>query len=74
MNVLIQIVQLVPVLITAIKAIEDAIPGKGVGEAKLAAIRGILEQADAAYTELWPKLQGVVGVLVGLFNATIWKK
>lgn len=74
MNVLIQIVQLVPVLINAIKAIEEAIPGKGAGEAKLAAIRGILEQADASYNEIWPKLQGVIGVLVALFNATAWKK
>ena len=70
MNQLIAIFQFVPVLVEAIKAIEAAVPGAGKGEQKLAAIREILEQVDASYSALWPKLSGIVGVLVKLFNAT----
>jgi hypothetical protein len=64
------IINLIPALIAAIKAIEQAIPGAGQGEAKLAAVRGILESVDSAYVDLWPKLQAIVGVLVRLMNKT----
>lgn len=69
------ILQLIPALIAAIKAIEDAIPGSGQGEQKLSAIRGILEAVDASATKLWPQISSVIGVLVGLFNSTgVFKK
>ena len=64
------ILQLIPALIVAIKAIEAAIPGSGKGAEKLEAIRQTLEIADSATATLWPKLQGVIGVLVSLFNKT----
>ncbi len=70
MQTLLTIAQLLPAIIAAIKAIEDAIPGQGQGEAKLAAVRGIIEAVDASYKNLWPQLQPVIGVLVGLFNKT----
>ena len=70
MQTLILIVQLLPALISAIKAIEEAIPGTGQGEAKLAAVRGIIEAVDTGYKNLWPQIQPVIGVLVGLFNKT----
>ncbi len=70
MQAIIAIVQLLPALIAAIKAIEEAIPGQGQGEAKLAAVRGIIEAVDAGYKGLWPQIQPVIGVLVGLFNKT----
>jgi len=70
MQALLTIVQLLPAIIAAIKAIEEAIPGSGQGEAKLAAVRGIIEAVDASYKNLWPQLQPVIGVLVGLFNKT----
>lgn len=70
MQAIIIIVQLLPALIAAIKAIEEAIPGQGQGEAKLAAVRGIIEAVDAGYKGLWPQIQPVIGVLVGLFNKT----
>ena len=64
-----------PILISAIKAIEEAIPGEGKGEQKLAAVRGILEGITAAtgsanFAALWPMLEGVAKVLVTAFNAT----
>lgn len=68
MNTVIAILQLLPALITAIKAIEDAIPGAGQGEQKLAAVRAILEAVDSGVAKLWPQISSVIGVLVGLFN------
>ena len=44
--------------------------GAGQGEAKLAAVRGIIEAVDTGYKNLWPQIQPVIGVLVGLFNKT----
>lgn len=70
MQTLILIAQLLPALIAAIKAIEEAIPGAGQGEAKLAAVRGIIEAVDTGYKNLWPQIQPVIAVLVGLFNKT----
>lgn len=64
------ILGLIPSLITAIKAIEEAIPGQGQGEAKLTAIRKILEITDAGIAALWPTLAKVIGVVVDLFNKT----
>jgi len=70
MSNIIAILQLIPALIAAIKAIEAAIPGSGQGEAKLAAIRESLEVADAKASEIWPKIEAVVGIFVALFNKT----
>jgi hypothetical protein len=75
MNAVIIILQLIPALIAAMRAIEEAIPGTGKGEEKLAAIRGILEAVDSGASKYWPQIQSVIGVLVGLFNATgVFKK
>ena len=70
MNAITTILQLIPALIAAIKAIEEAIPGQGQGEAKLAAIRAILEAVDAGIAKLWPQIGSTIGVLVGLMNST----
>lgn len=64
------ILNLLPALITAMKAIEEAIPGQGKGEDKLAAIRAILEATNSQVGTLWPTIQTVIGVLVSLFNKT----
>ena len=64
------ILNLLPALITAMKAIEEAIPGQGKGEDKLAAIRAILEATNAQIGALWPTVQTVIGILVALFNKT----
>lgn len=64
------ILNLLPALIVAMKAIEEAIPGQGKGEDKLAAIRAILEATNAQIGALWPTIQTVIGVLVSLFNKT----
>jgi len=64
------VLQLLPSIITAIRAIEEAIPGKGLGEMKLAAIREILESASGQVSMIWPLIEKAIGVLVGLFNKT----
>jgi len=70
MNAITTILQLIPALIVAIKAIEDAIPGQGAGEAKLSAIRQMLEAIDGGIGKMWPQIAATIGVLVGLFNST----
>ena len=70
MNTVIIILQLLPALIQAMRAIEEAIPGTGKGEEKLSAIRAILEAVDSGAAKYWPQIQSVIGVLVGLFNRT----
>lgn len=75
MNALTIILKLIPAIIAVVKAIEESIPGEGQGEKKLAAVRQILEIADANIAELWPKIASIVGVLVGLLNSTgVFKK
>lgn len=70
MNAIVTIFNLIPAIIAALKAIEDAIPGEGKGEQKLAAVRAMLEAVDSGIGKLWPQISGVVGVLVKLFNDT----
>lgn len=68
---------MLPLIIDAIKTIEAAIPGEGKGEAKLAAVRGILESAYnisndtlGKFDDLWPAIASVIGILVQAFNKT----
>lgn len=64
------IFQLLPAIIAAMKAIEEAIPGAGQGEAKLAAVRQMIEAVDTSIGKMWPQIASVVAVLVTLFNST----
>lgn len=64
------VLKLLPAIIVAIKAIEEAIPGSGQGEQKLAAIRAIMEAANGNLAAYWPLIQTTIGVLVGIFNKT----
>lgn len=64
------LLQLLPAIITAIKAIEEAIPGKGQGELKLAAIREIIESVSGQVITLWPYIEKAISVLVSMFNKT----
>jgi len=75
MGIIMQVLQLLPALIAAIKAVEDAIPGSGKGEQKLEAIRQILITVDDSVGAIWPKIQAVIGVVVNLLNTTgVFKK
>ena len=63
------ILNLLPAIIAAIKAIEAAIPGSGQGKAKLDAVLEIIQTIDSNLTPLIPQITGVVSVLVKLFNS-----
>jgi hypothetical protein len=63
------VLSLLPAIIEAIKAIEEAIPGQGKGEQKLAAIRGIVAASYEQAAAIMPILERVIGVLVDTFNA-----
>lgn len=66
--------KLLPIIIQVIKAVEEAIPGKGQGEAKLAAVREMLELVYEKTDDFWPEISKLIGVLVKMFNATGWAK
>ena len=75
MDKILMVIKLLPALIEAIKVLESLIPGVGQGEQKLVALRGILEAIDSNVKDLWPSIEKVVGVLVGVFNNTgVFKK
>lgn len=70
MNALLAILQALPAIIAAIKAVEQAVPGQGQGKAKLDAVLGLVSAAESAFTQYLPQLNSVIGTLVTLFNAT----
>lgn len=76
------ILSMMPILIGAIKAVEEAIPGSGAGETKIITIRTIIEAAYSTandvvvrFDDLWPALKRTIDGLVAAFNARgIFKK
>lgn len=64
------ILKLLPAIVAGIKALEDAIPGQGKGEQKLAALREILELVDGTVSSVWPQIASVVAILVKTMNAS----
>jgi hypothetical protein len=70
MATLLMILNLIPALIKAIAAIEEALPVAGAGKEKLGAIKEIIETTYEAGATLWPPIEKVIGILVGLFNKT----
>lgn len=75
MKTFLLIVQLIPALISLVKEIEAVIPQGGQGQAKLAAVRGIMEATYDGVTEIWPAVEKVVSTLINLFNTTgLFKK
>jgi len=70
------IIQLLPLIIQIIDALEDAFPSKGQGSVKLAALKSIVESVyssansvTASFDQIWPMLQGTVSALVSAKNA-----
>lgn len=71
------VLSLFPLLVETVKAIEAAIPQGGQGQAKLEAVRVVLESAYKAATDmsvtfetLWPMLSQTVAAIVTMLNAT----
>ena len=70
MDKILEVFKLIPVIIELMKAIEQAIPGESKGEAKLVAVREILEIMDVGTKNLWPQISLIISVLVKTFNTT----
>jgi hypothetical protein len=66
----IAILQLVPAIIDAMRALEEAVPGKDQGGEKSAAIKGILEATNSQIGTYWPIIQKTIDILAGFFNKT----
>ena len=64
------IIQAIPLVIQAIKAIEAAIPQQGQGQAKLDAVLNIITAVNAELQQYLPQLTAIIGTLVSLFNKT----
>lgn len=65
-----QLLQIIPAIITAIKAVESAVPGSGKGKEKLDAIIAVATAANDTLNQSVPQLTNIVGILVKLFNLT----
>jgi hypothetical protein len=70
------LLELLPLIIQTIRAVEEAIPGQGKGEAKLALVRTTLEAAHAVandmklpFESLWPQVNSIVNRTVSVFNS-----
>lgn len=66
---------LFPLIIQTVQVIETAFPSGGQGKAKLELVRGALESAYKAesdvqlkFEQLWPTLEKVVAGIVNVFN------
>lgn len=68
MKTIMLVLQLIPAVIAALRAIEEAIPGTGKGEQKLAMVREVLESVSADSKEMWPVIESAIGVIVKYFN------
>lgn len=69
MDKVIRLLQLLPAIFTAVKAIEEALPQEGAGRDKLEMLRTIMESAYPAVVDLWSAIEKTVAVIVGVFNA-----
>ena len=76
------LIQLLPVVIEAIQAIEAAFPAGGQGQVKMELIKSTVQgaysaatDATAAFDTLWTPLQSMISSVVGVFNSTgLFKK
>ena len=64
----IAILNLIPAIIAAMKALEEAVPGKDLGGEKSAAIKAILEATNAQIATYWPMIQKGIDILAAFFN------
>lgn len=68
---------LLPLVVQAVKTVEEAIPVSGAGPQKLEMVRSMLqsaintaEQIGPTFEQLWPALQRLVESTVSAFNVT----
>lgn len=71
------VLSLFPVIVQAVKTVEEMFPAGGLGAEKLAIVREMLEAAYAmatdisgAFEQIWPTVQKIIDTVVGIFNRT----
>lgn len=69
MDKIITVLRLLPAIVAAVKALEEALPVSGQGKNKLAALREIMVNVDAGVTAIWPMVETAVAAVVSLMNA-----
>lgn len=75
MKTLLVILQLLPALIDALRAIESIWPEAGKGAEKLAMLKELMEKIYPAINDVWPAIENTIAILVALFNKNgIFKK
>ena len=68
--VVFEVMKLVPAIIDAMKALENAVPESGYGTDKKNALHDILAAINENIDKYWPTIEKVVTVLANLFNKT----
>lgn len=69
MQTLLQILNLLPAIITTVRAVETALPAPSAGNAKLNMVLGLLQTTGEVADGLLPEIAKAVGVIVTAFNA-----
>lgn len=62
------VLELLPAIIAAIKAIEAVLPEANKGVEKLALVRGIITGTGDEATKNWPMIESTINKLVAFFN------
>ena len=70
MNSFIILMQALPAIIAAVKAVEAAVPMSGAGKAKLDAVLSIVTTAESSLSGMVPQITAIITTLVGLFNTS----
>ena len=68
LSIAISVLQLIPAIIKAMKALEEAIPEDNVGPLKLAVIRETLLAINDQVAEIWPYIEKAINAIVVVFN------
>jgi hypothetical protein len=69
------IIQLIPLILQLVKAVEDSIPEGGKGKDKLAFIHTVLTDACPQIADIWLTVEKIITSTVALYNATgVFKK
>jgi len=70
------VLELLPAILKAIGALEEALPESGKGKVKLDIIKATVESAYekgvnvlASFDAIWPTIESIVGKVVGIYNA-----
>ena len=75
MQLIINLLALIPMLIAAIKAVEEAIPGQGKGKEKLDLVLNIIQATGDQVGGLLPAITKAIAAIVSAFNAAgVFKK